>query len=133
QLAPTRSSPPEPVTWRARQNSALQEEKVRRRKFAVAAAGLTMAFALAACGGEGAGGDAGDDAAGEGDGGAAEPSEQTIGVAMPTQTSERWIADGEAVQSQLEEAGYTVDLQFANDDIPTQTQQIDQMITQGVD
>ena len=51
---------------------------------------------------------------------------------MPTQTSERWIADGDAVKSQLEEAGFEVDLQFANDDIPTQGQQIDQMITQGV-
>ena len=50
---------------------------------------------------------------------------------MPTQTSERWIADGNAVKSGLEAAGYEVDLQFANDDIPTQTQQIDQMITNG--
>jgi putative multiple sugar transport system substrate-binding protein len=50
---------------------------------------------------------------------------------MPTQTSERWIADGEAVEEGLVAAGYEVDLQFANDDIPTQTQQIDQMITNG--
>ena len=50
---------------------------------------------------------------------------------MPTQTSERWIADGEAVKKGLEEAGFEVDLQFANDDIPTQTQQVDQMITSG--
>ncbi len=52
---------------------------------------------------------------------------------MPTQTSERWIADGAAVKSGLEDLGYNVDLQFANDDIPTQTQQIDQMITNGAD
>ena len=52
---------------------------------------------------------------------------------MPTQTSERWIADGNAVKSQLEDEGYKVDLQYANDDIPTQSQQIDQMITQGAD
>jgi len=50
---------------------------------------------------------------------------------MPTQTSERWIADGNAVKEGLEKAGYKVDLQFANDDIPTQTQQIDAMITAG--
>ena len=49
------------------------------------------------------------------------------------QTSERWIADGDAVKSQLEDEGYTVDLQYAGDDIPTQSQQVDQMITQGVD
>ncbi len=52
---------------------------------------------------------------------------------MPTQTSERWIADGDAVKAGLEEAGYEVDLQFAGDDIPTQSQQIDQMITKGAE
>jgi putative multiple sugar transport system substrate-binding protein len=50
---------------------------------------------------------------------------------MPTQTSERWIADGNAVKAELEAQGYTVDLQYANDDIPTQTQQIDAMIQNG--
>jgi putative multiple sugar transport system substrate-binding protein len=54
-----------------------------------------------------------------------------VGVAMPTQTSERWIADGNAVKKGLEADGYTVDLQYAGDDIPTQSQQVDQMITNG--
>lgn len=113
---------------------------MRTRKFVAVAAGLTTAFALAACGGEGAGSGGGDAAEGgaetttdAGGGDAPDAGDLTIGVAMPTQTSERWIADGNAVQSQLEELGYAVDLQYANDDIPTQTQQIDQMITQGVD
>jgi putative multiple sugar transport system substrate-binding protein len=57
----------------------------------------------------------------------------SIGVAMPTQTSERWIADGNAVKEGLEEEGFQVELQYANDDIPTQSQQIDQMITEGAD
>ncbi len=97
------------------------------KRLGFAALSASMALTLAACGGEGAGG-------GSGSGGGGGDSEDlSIGVSMPTQTSERWIADGEAVQSQLEEAGYEVDLQFANDDIPTQTQQIDQMITQGAD
>ncbi len=61
----------------------------------------------------------------------ASPGGKRVGVSMPTEVSERWIADGNAVKKQLEEAGFTVDLQFANDDIPTQTQQIDQMITNG--
>jgi putative multiple sugar transport system substrate-binding protein len=86
--------------------------------------GAALALTLAACGGEGAG---------SGSGGGGGDEELSIGVSMPTQTSERWIADGEAVQSQLEDQGYTVELQFANDDIPTQSQQVDQMITQGVD
>ncbi|GAA3938700.1 multiple monosaccharide ABC transporter substrate-binding protein [Microbacterium soli] len=67
------------------------------------------------------------------DGGDSTAEELLVGVAMPTETSERWIADGDAVKSQLEEAGYEVDLQFANDDIPRQQQQLDQMITNGAD
>jgi putative multiple sugar transport system substrate-binding protein len=93
----------------------------------VALAGA-LALGLAACSGGGGGSSTDDGTSGGGDAGG-----QTIGVAMPTETSERWIADGNAVKSQLEEAGYTVDLQYAADDIPTQSQQIDQMITKGVD
>ena len=97
----------------------------KRLGFAALSAG--MALTLAACGGEGAGGSGG---AG---GGGAEGEDLTIGVSMPTQTSERWIADGNNVKEQLEGEGYTVDLQYANDDIPTQSQQVDQMITEGAD
>ncbi len=99
------------------------------RKFAAIAAGLTLALSLTACGGGGAGDDKGDG----GDGGSTTAPEAggVIGVAMPTQTSERWIADGNAVKKGLEDAGYEVDLQFANDDIPTQQQQVDNMITKG--
>ena len=87
----------------------------------------TAALALSACAGGGAGSTSTDGTT------AVESSDGAIkvGVAMPTQTSERWIADGNAVKEGLEAAGYEVDLQFANDDIPTQTQQIDQMITNG--
>ena len=103
-----------------------------RRRFATIATGAVLALGLAACGGSGAGG-----GAGGGTGGAAPasqaPQELLVGVSMPTQTSERWIADGNNVKEQLESAGYQVSLQFANDDIPTQSQQVDQMITQGAD
>ncbi|WP_311777140.1 multiple monosaccharide ABC transporter substrate-binding protein [Trueperella abortisuis] len=86
------------------------------------------ALALAGCAGTGAGG--GTESAPTGANG---DSDIRVGVSMPTQVSERWIADGNAIKAQLEEKGYTVDLQFANDDIPTQTQQIDQMLTNGAD
>jgi putative multiple sugar transport system substrate-binding protein len=55
-----------------------------------------------------------------------------VGVSMPTKQSERWIADGNNVKTQLEAQGYTVDLQYANNDIPTQVNQIDNLITGGV-
>lgn len=57
----------------------------------------------------------------------------TIGIAMPTKSSARWISDGESMVQQFEEAGYTVDLQYAEDDIPNQLAQIENMITKGVD
>jgi putative multiple sugar transport system substrate-binding protein len=97
------------------------------RKLGLTAASAVLALSLAACGGGGAG------SSSSGGGESQKPEDLTIGVAMPTQTSERWIADGNAVKSQLEKEGYKVDLQYAGDDIPTQSQQVDQMITQGAD
>ncbi|WP_372593707.1 multiple monosaccharide ABC transporter substrate-binding protein [Actinotalea sp.] len=100
------------------------------KKFVALAAGLTLALSLAACGGSGAGSTDTDTGTDTTDGGTTAEG-GLIGVAMPTQTSSRWIADGNAVKEGLEAAGYEVDLQFANDDIPTQQQQVDQMITKG--
>ncbi len=92
------------------------------KKIAIAAV-TVGALMLTGCAGSGSGGSGG---SGGGDGG-------LIGVAMPTKSSERWIQDGDAVKSQLEEQGYTVDLQYAEDDIPTQVSQIENMITKGAE
>ena len=74
---------------------------------------LAMVFALVACGG---GGD-----------------KKVVGVAMPTQSSERWINDGGNMKKQLEALGYEVVLQYAEDDVQMQVSQIENMIAQGVD
>ncbi|MCZ2817164.1 multiple monosaccharide ABC transporter substrate-binding protein [Modestobacter sp. VKM Ac-2984] len=95
------------------------------KKLGLTALGASLALTLSACGGEGAGSNTNT--------ADADPSDLTIGVSMPTETSERWIADGANVEDQLESAGYDVELLYAGDDIPTQSQQIDQMIAQGVD
>ncbi|WP_375599793.1 multiple monosaccharide ABC transporter substrate-binding protein [Devosia sp. Naph2] len=55
-----------------------------------------------------------------------------VGIAMPTQSSLRWISDGNELKSALEGMGYTVDLQYAEDDIPNQLAQIENMVTKGV-
>jgi putative multiple sugar transport system substrate-binding protein len=55
-----------------------------------------------------------------------------IGIAMPTKSSLRWINDGDALKAALESKGYTVDLQYAEDDVPFQLSQIENMITTGV-
>lgn len=54
-----------------------------------------------------------------------------IGVSMPTQSSTRWISDGDNIKSTLETDGFQVDLQYAEDDIPTQVAQLEAMITKG--
>ena len=54
-----------------------------------------------------------------------------VGVTMPTKSSERWIADGNNVKAALEKLGYKVDLQYAENDIPTQVNQIENQITKG--
>lgn len=56
----------------------------------------------------------------------------TIGIAMPTKSSARWIADGENMVKYFTEAGYATDLQYAEDDVPNQVSQIENMITKGV-
>ncbi|MGN1171606.1 MAG: multiple monosaccharide ABC transporter substrate-binding protein [Lachnospiraceae bacterium] len=56
-----------------------------------------------------------------------------VGVAMPTQSSERWINDGANMKAQLEALGYEVDLQYAEDDVQAQVSQIENMIASGVD
>ncbi|AQZ53078.1 multiple monosaccharide ABC transporter substrate-binding protein [Martelella mediterranea] len=57
----------------------------------------------------------------------------TIGIAMPTKSSARWISDGQSMVEQFQEAGYATDLQYAEDNIPNQLSQIENMITKGVD
>jgi putative multiple sugar transport system substrate-binding protein len=88
--------------------------------FAILAAGA-LVVSLSACTASEEGTETG-----SGDGG-------LVGVAMPTKSSERWIADGDAVKEQLEAEGFTVDLQYAEDDIPTQVSQIENMITKGAE
>ena len=56
-----------------------------------------------------------------------------IGIAMPTKSSARWISDGNSMEEQLQAAGYETILQYAEDDIPNQVSQIENMITRGVD
>ena len=58
---------------------------------------------------------------------------KVVGIAMPTQSSERWINDGNNMKSQLEAKGYEVILQYAEDDVQMQVSQIENMVAQQVD
>ena len=88
-------------------------------KLATAAASVALAVGLSACGSSTKTADV------------QSSGPALVGVTMPTKSSERWIADGDNVKAALEKLGYKVDLQYAENDIPTQVNQIENMITKG--
>lgn len=88
-----------------------------------------MVFSLAACGGNN-GGEAGSAAD---DGNKAASGGKTVGICMPTQSSERWINDGANMKKVLEEKGYTVELQYAEDDTAQQVAQVENFVGKQVD
>jgi putative multiple sugar transport system substrate-binding protein len=54
-----------------------------------------------------------------------------VGISMPTRSLERWINDGEGLQAKLEDAGCTVDLQYADNKTDQQISQIQNQIAGG--
>jgi putative multiple sugar transport system substrate-binding protein len=63
--------------------------------------------------------------------GALAQAKATVGIAMPTKSSARWIDDGNNIVKVLKERGYGTDLQYAEDDIPNQLSQVENMVTKG--
>src|SRR3984885_13911774 len=55
----------------------------------------------------------------------------SIGIAMPTKSSARWMEDRNNIVKVLKERGYGTDLQYAEDDIPNQLSQVENMVTKG--
>lgn len=80
---------------------------------------LVGSMTLAACGSSGSGKSSGD--------------KGYVGIAMPTKSAERWIADGNNMVDELEKLGYKTDLQYGEDKVENQVAQIENMITKGVD
>ncbi|MFD0689326.1 multiple monosaccharide ABC transporter substrate-binding protein [Actinomadura fibrosa] len=96
---------------------------MRLRRIMTAASALALATALTACGSS--------EKTVDKDAKAGDTKGALIGITMPTKSSERWIHDGQNVKSGLEKLGYKVDLQYAENDIPTQVSQIENQITKG--
>ena len=57
---------------------------------------------------------------------------KTIGILMPTKSSERWIKDGDDMVKGLKDLGYDTNLQYAEDVVETQVSQAENLITKGV-
>ena len=63
---------------------------------------------------------------------AAAEGEQSIGIAMPTRSLERWNRDGQYLQEQFEAAGYKVRLTYSDNDDTQQNNDISNLIADGV-
>jgi putative multiple sugar transport system substrate-binding protein len=90
----------------------------RRAALATLAGAVSLALTLSACGGE-----------------TSQSSSErgTIGIAMPTRASERWLTDGKSVVEDLKDKGYKTELLYGEDNPQTQAAQIEKLIKQGVD
>ncbi|CAM5531492.1 multiple monosaccharide ABC transporter substrate-binding protein [Streptomyces aurantiogriseus] len=91
----------------------------RRAALASLAGAASLALTLSACGQNSEG-------SSEGGGG-------TIGIALPTQGSERWVTEGKSVVKDLQTKGYEAKLVYGEDDPKNQVSQIQDLIKQGVD
>ncbi|MEK8170601.1 multiple monosaccharide ABC transporter substrate-binding protein [Streptomyces sp. M19] len=94
------------------------------RATAALAALVALSLAATACGqnANGVGRDSKKKAGGKG---------STVGIAMPTKSSERWIADGNNMRKQFQAKGYKVDLQYGNNEVNQQVAQLENMIAKG--
>ncbi|WP_371578586.1 multiple monosaccharide ABC transporter substrate-binding protein [Streptomyces sp. NBC_01314] len=90
----------------------------RRAALAALAGAVSLALTVSACGGQTS----------------QSTSERgTIGIAMPTRASERWLTDGKSVVEDLQSKGYKTELLYGEDNPKTQASQIEKLVKQGVD
>lgn len=99
-----------------------------------------MSLSLVACGG---GGDksntppAGGSNAGTSQAGSQQPSTggetKTVGIAMPTQSLERWNRDGAYLDEQFKAAGYNTIVTYSDNKNDQQVNDIQNMLSKGVD
>jgi len=100
-----------------------------RARGVLAAAGIAGALAVgvAACG------DDEESSGGGSSGGGSEAETYTIGVAMKTQLQRRWGFDVRAMKEQAAKTGDKLIVQYANDDPATQADQVENLLSQGID
>ena len=56
----------------------------------------------------------------------------TVGIAMPTRSSERWLTDGKSMVEDLKAKGYKAELVYGDNDPKAQVAQIEKLVRQGV-
>ncbi len=58
---------------------------------------------------------------------------ELVYISMPTEAEERWVKDGNELKNQIKDAGYDVDLTFAQDKVEQQNSDIENAINKGAD
>lgn len=103
-----------------------------KKRILALALSAAMALSLAACSN---GGDASGSGSGSGSGSSSGGSTgaQKVGIAMPTQSLERWNRDGSYLDEQFKSAGYETILTYSDNDINRQVNDIQNMIAEDVD
>jgi putative multiple sugar transport system substrate-binding protein len=99
--------------------------RVVTKTMAVAA---VAALALAGCGRSDDGSSGG---SGSGGGSDKFPKDSLIGVSLPQKTSENWVLAENLFKTDLTNAGFKADVQFANGGVGEQQNQIQSMVTKG--
>jgi putative multiple sugar transport system substrate-binding protein len=93
----------------------------RRAALAFLGGAASLALTLSACGQST---EAGSEDSSEGG---------TVGIAMPTRASERWLTDGKSIVENLKALGYQTKLVYGDDDPKAQYSQIETLVKQDVD
>ena len=93
---------------------------------------LAMSLSLAACGGDSSSAASGS-GSGSASGSVASDGAQKVGIAMPTQSLERWNRDGSYLDEQFKAAGYETIVTYSDNDTNRQVSDIQNMIAEGVD
>lgn len=97
-----------------------------KKRILALALSASMALSLAAC--------SGGDASGSGsNSNTGSTGAQKVGIAMPTQSLERWNRDGSYLDEQFKSAGYETILTYSDNDTNRQVNDIQNMIAEGVD
>src|SRR5690625_4893360 len=79
---------------------------------------ISILMLLAACGGNNDNG---------GTSGGNKNSDILVGISMPEKTLQRWVDDGNNMVEQFKELGYKTDIQYAENDVDKQVEQIENM------
>ena len=113
---------------------------MKKRLLAGVLATMMFAVALTGCGGSTGAASGGSSEAAPAEEAAEEPAADAaadtgakkIGIAMPTQSLERWNRDGSYLKEQFEGRGYAVDLVFSDNKIDQQVKDLENLISGGV-